>query len=592
MVNCSGKWLRWCNGNAKVGTLTMRSAATSSFASASKGVGSISKRKRDDTPASSSAPPPPSLHTSSSLDGETGSLVATAPVLKEVARVDAAPHAAATAVRLLPSGDLVAVGAGTLSLCLHVTDPRSAPLTVLLPTEHVGLTDLAREVSVHAHAGHARDLMACGPHGDLLLASTAADGAGESEVQAVPLDGEEERVSCVQHAGDCYLLGSSAGEVYVLRRDGGALVRDRLLPTKDSGGLRPQNVLVGLFQTGAKLLGLGGSSRDAGGGGAGRGGGGAGERASYEVAAGDARHAVDRLLLVDDGAGSGAGRYLLSGSAQTLALWAGWRTPGEERLVWAVAAAELLLDDVRTSADAAAAGAVSLRVVSAALMPRDYATVAAPGAAAGPTATLLTLSAAQGADGEVTLYLHLLLLRADGTGGALASASEMVSPVVLLFHTGFAPTKLTSVFALAVPIVPPHETRRGGDQQRHRRHCRDGARAAAGRLRPPPRRHRRPGAARHLPRRAHFLAGVRGVVRPVPCPPRGRRVVVCSGVACRPFRRENVPGPGRRGQPRRAGALGRVRALFRGPDVPRRGAPRPALPRRGGGRFGRRRVGA
>ena len=44
---------------------------------------------------------------------------------------------------------------------------------------------------------------------------------------------------------DCYLVGSNTGEIYLLRREGDELLTDRLLPTtKPLVSLRPKNVLV------------------------------------------------------------------------------------------------------------------------------------------------------------------------------------------------------------------------------------------------------------------------------------------------------------------------------------------------------------
>ena len=48
--------------------------------------------------------------------------------------------------------------------------------------------------------------------------------------------------------GDCYLLGSNTGEIYLLRREGDELLTDRLLPTtKPLASIRPKNVLVGKY---------------------------------------------------------------------------------------------------------------------------------------------------------------------------------------------------------------------------------------------------------------------------------------------------------------------------------------------------------
>ena len=77
-------------------------------------------------------------------------------------------------------------------------------------------------------------------------------------------------------------------------------------------------------------------------------------------------------------------------------------------------------------------------VLDAVVMPKDYASVGRTpvhGSASGPTATLLLLSAARNAtssgsskhsgDETYTMYLHVITVNAQGTGGVLGSASAI-----------------------------------------------------------------------------------------------------------------------------------------------------------------------
>jgi hypothetical protein len=358
-----------------------------------------------------------------SLEGSV--MEAATPVVKEIAMLKgsvAATLGPNVSSRLLPTGDLLSMLTDNISLHIGVTDAQNEPISVMIPSEDCRFTDLSREFSIVGGDGYSRDLLACAPNGDMLLSSTDADGTGTSFYQTMALEGGES-VSCVHHAGDCYLLGTSSGELYVLRREGQELLPHRL--QSKTLHVKPQNVFAGLFNTGVKLLGLA-------------------ARADAPPSIINPRMAISHLLVVEPLRGSGRGRgghssgdyqYLLTVSAQGVDLWADWRQAGQERLLWTVGLGDLLLADVAGEAEVQEGGRKggkdgSITILDVCLMPSD---------AVGVAATVLVLSAVYGSGagtgGGCTMYLHVVAINADGSGGVLAAAGSTVrylSPLLSL----------------------------------------------------------------------------------------------------------------------------------------------------------------
>lgn len=154
------------------------------------------------------------------------------------------------------------------------------------------------------------------------------------------------------------MIGTSTEDIYLLRRSGKSVTADRLQKT--------QSVLLGLFQTGAMLMGI------------------------APAAAGRGLRVV-RLLPVP------MSHLLLSVGACSLTLWSEWTSPGREKLVWQAKLRSLLKADLTVLEVSVS----RLDVVDACLMHAE------PGAA---KAVLLVLSISRRDEEDVKgmLWLHTL----------------------------------------------------------------------------------------------------------------------------------------------------------------------------------------
>lgn len=227
------------------------------------------------------------------------------------------------------------------------------------------------------------DVVLCSAEGHLLMVNAALDGTVFSTEHHVSLSQEEERVTALSYTGKVLLLGTSSGDLYLIRRSGGEVTADRLL--------RQQNVLVNLIYTGAKLMGLGTAPSE--------------------------ENSVLRVLSLTLPPGTQTAPLLLSVGGEATLWGSNWAVPGRERVLWSSPLTSTLLADVRSFHPRTR----GMKLLDVDLLPIEST----------DRVFLLVLSASrEGSDDSYNLWLHVLQVLVSGS----TSSEEREAQYLLVRH--------------------------------------------------------------------------------------------------------------------------------------------------------------
>jgi hypothetical protein len=109
-------------------------------------------------------------------------------------------RAALKAARLTDAGDVLMLSDEKLTLTLNAFD-QTRSISTDVNTSETRFHDLERQFSISSNAGYDRELVSCSGSGDMYIIATEVDGRTSTSRQRITLNSDQERISCVQHAG-------------------------------------------------------------------------------------------------------------------------------------------------------------------------------------------------------------------------------------------------------------------------------------------------------------------------------------------------------------------------------------------------------
>jgi uncharacterized membrane protein YdbT with pleckstrin-like domain len=102
--------------------------------------------------------------------------------------------------QLHESGDITTLYDDKITTSISALD-HSHPTTVEFAIEDTRFHDIERQFSLAVGAGSSRVLVCCSGVGDMFISTIEVDGRSSLSRQTITLNSEQERVSCVHHAG-------------------------------------------------------------------------------------------------------------------------------------------------------------------------------------------------------------------------------------------------------------------------------------------------------------------------------------------------------------------------------------------------------